>query len=163
MTRILALVAGLLLIAAPAWWLREAAVPVPAYRKGGYADFVFLGQALLAVYGGVLLGVVAYWARARRTARAVTPFGLIKAGVGGVRALGFVFFVGGAIYSQATYGSFDKAIGGNLWGLLVIFWAILGALVSAGLALLFYAWRGPAPPAGVTPGKSASGVPRWRP
>ena len=31
---------------------------------------------------------------------------------------------------------------GNLWGVVAIFWAVFGALVSAGLALLFYAWRG---------------------
>lgn len=54
------------------------------------------------------------------------------------------FFGGGSVYSLVKYGAFDKAIGGNLWGLLAIFWGILGASVSAGIALLFYAWQGPA-------------------
>ena len=57
MTRIIALVAGLVLIGFPAWWLSEVSVPLPAYRKGGYADFLFLGQQLLAIYGSVLLGI----------------------------------------------------------------------------------------------------------
>jgi hypothetical protein len=64
----------------------------------------------------------------------------------GVLAACIVFFVGGSIYGIAKYGAFEKAIGGNLWGMLAIFWGVLGALVSAGIALLFYAWRGPAGP-----------------
>jgi hypothetical protein len=70
----------------------------------------------------------------------------------GVLAACIVFFVGGSIYGIAKYGAFEKAIGGNLWGMLAIFWGILGALVSAGIALLFFAWRGPAGPTGAGPG-----------
>ena len=66
----------------------------------------------------------------------------------GVLAGCILYFVGGSIYGIVKYGSFDNAIGGNLWGMLVIFWAVLGALVSAGIALLFYAWRGAAGPTG---------------
>ncbi len=72
----------------------------------------------------------------------------------GVLAACTVFFVGGSIYGIAKYGSFEKAIGGNLWGMLAIFWGILGALVSAGIALLFYAWRGPAGPPSLGPWSS---------
>jgi hypothetical protein len=60
-----------------------------------------------------------------------------------------VFFGRGGLFSLARYGSFYKAIGGNLWGMLVIFWAMFDALVSAGVALLFYAWRGPPGRAGM--------------
>jgi hypothetical protein len=52
------------------------------------------------------------------------------------------YFVNGGVYGLVRYGAFDKLIGGNLWGLLAIFWGVFSALVSAGLALLFYAWRG---------------------
>ena len=48
MIRIIALVAGLVLIGFPAWWLSEISVPLPGYRKGDYADFLFLGQLLTA-------------------------------------------------------------------------------------------------------------------
>ncbi|MFL6815098.1 MAG: hypothetical protein ACJ8EK_13775 [Bradyrhizobium sp.] len=152
MTRIAALIAGVLLIACPGLWLMEVSVPVPKYRKGVAADFGFLGWLLFAIYGSVLLGVVVYWVRANRSGQPVLPNQVFKAGMFGVLAACIVFFVGGSIYGIAKYGSFEKAIGGNLWGMLAIFWAVLGALVSAGIALIFFAWRGPAGPAGAGPG-----------
>jgi hypothetical protein len=39
-----------------------------------------------------------------------------------------------------TRGSFEEGIG-NLWGLVPIFAALFGALVSAGVALLFHGLR----------------------
>jgi hypothetical protein len=152
MTRIAALIAGLLLIVCPGLWLMEVSVPVPKYRKGGSADFVFLGWVLFAIYGSVLLGVVVSWVRANRSGQPVLPNQVFKAGMFGVLAACIVFFVGGSIYGIAKYGSFEKAIGGNLWGMLAIFWGVLGALVSAGIALLFFAWGGPAGPTGAGPG-----------
>jgi hypothetical protein len=152
MTRIAAIIAGLVLIACPALWLATVTIPVPKYRKGGYADFLFLGQALFAIYGSVLLGVAVYWIRANRSGQPSFPIEIFKAGMLGVLAVCIVFFGGGSLYGLAKYGSFDKVIG-NLWGMLVIFWGILGALVSAGIALLFYAWRGPAGHPGAGPGK----------
>src|SRR5215208_2826646 len=140
MTRIAALIAGLLLIACPGAWLIEF------FGKGGSEGFVLLAWALFAIYGSVLLGVAVYWVRANRSGQPVFPNQVFKAGMFGVLGACIVFFVGGSIYGLAKYGSFDKAIGGNLWGLLAIFWAVLSALVSAGIALLFYAWRGPAGP-----------------
>ena len=159
MTRIVALVVGLLLIGCPAWWLREVTVPVPAYRKGGYVDFLFLGQTLLAIYGSVLLGIVVHCVRANRSGQTLFPFVLFKAGMRGVLVICIVFFGGGIVYGLTKYGAFEKAIGGNLWGLLVVFWAILGAIVSAGIALLFYAWRGPAGHASAMPGSGGSSMP----
>jgi hypothetical protein len=152
MTRIAAMIAGLLLIICPGLWLMEVSVPVPKYRKGGSADYLFFGRLLLAIYGSVLLGVAAYWVRANRSGQPLLPNEIFKAGMFGVLAACIVFFVGGSIYGIAKYGAFEKAIGGNLWGMLAIFWGVLGALVSAGIALLFYAWRGPAGPTGAGPG-----------
>jgi hypothetical protein len=156
MTRIAALIAGLVLIGCPAVWLIGVTIPVPKYRKGGYADFLFLGQTLLAIYGSVLLGVAVHWVRAIRPP---LPFEVFKAGMYGVLAACILFFGVGSLYSLAKYGSFDKAIGGTLWGMLVIFWGILGAFVSAGIALLFYAWRGPAGTAGAGPWSSPPRLP----
>jgi hypothetical protein len=82
------------------------------------------------------------------------PTEVFKAGMFGVLAACIAFFVGGSIYGIAKYGSFEKAIGGNLWGMLAIFWGVSGALVSAGIALLFHAWRGPAGPPRLGPGSS---------
>ena len=151
MTRIAALMAGLLLLACPGWWLMDVSVPVPKYRKGGFTDFLFLGQLLFAIYGSVLLGVAVAWVRANRSNQPFLPNEVFKAGMFGVLAACTVFFVGCGIYGIAKYGSFEKGIG-NLWGVLVIFWGVLGALVSAGIALLFYAWRGPAGQTGAGPG-----------
>ena len=141
MIRTAALIAGLVLIVLPAWWLKEVTIPLQPYRKGGHADFLFFGQTLLAIYGSVLLGVAVHWARAKRSGLSISAFGLFKAGMLGVLAVCIAYFVGGGVYSVAKYGAFDKAIGGNLWGLLVILWGILGAFVSAGIALMFYAWH----------------------
>jgi hypothetical protein len=163
MTRIAALIAGLLLIAGPAVWLMEVTIPVPKYRKGGYADFLFYWQTLLAIYGSVLLGVAAYWIWANRSGQPPFPIGAFKAGMYGVLVACIVFFGGASLYGIAKYGSADKAIG-NLWGMLAIFWGILGALVSAGIALLFYARRGPAAPTGAGPGQGPwSSPPRISP
>ena len=160
MTRILALAVGLILIAAPAWWLREVTIPLPAYRQGGYADYLFYGQALLAIYSGVLLGIAVHWVRANRRGQTLFPRGLFKAGMQGMLAAAIAFFAVHFAYGMMTHGNFEKALGGNLWGMIVIFWAVLSAIVSAGIALLFYAWRGAAGQPGATPGSSGPGMPR---
>jgi hypothetical protein len=159
MTRIAALVVGLVLIGCPAWWLSEVTIPLPAYRKGGYADFLFFWQVLLAIYGSVLLGIAVQWVRAQRSGQPLFLGGIFKAGMRGAAAVCGAGVVGGAVYGLAKYGAFEKAIGGNLWGMLVIFWGILAAFVSAGIALLFYAWHGSAGQASATPGSGASGTP----
>jgi len=150
MTRIAAMIAGLVLIGCPAWWLAATTIPVPTYRTHGYADFLFLAQTLLAIYGSVLLGIAVHWVRARRSGQPLFPVGVFKAGMYGMLAACIVFFGGASLYGMAKYGSPDKVIG-NLWGMLVIFWGIFSAFVSAGMALLFYAWRGPAGHAGARP------------
>jgi len=42
------------------WWLRKTAVPLPAYRKGGFTDYV------RAVYGSVIFGIAVQIDRAKR-------------------------------------------------------------------------------------------------
>ncbi|HTM73214.1 MAG TPA: hypothetical protein VL198_08290 [Pseudolabrys sp.] len=158
MTKILALIAGIFLIGFPAWMLREMSVPLPEYRKGGYADYVLLAYELLAVYGSVLLGIAVHVGRAKWSGQSLFPFGLFKAGMCGVLVAASAYFVAGGVYGLIRYGAFDKVIGGTLWGLLAIFWGVFGALVSAGLALLFYAWRGSA--GYRPPGSAGLGTPR---
>ena len=121
MTRIAAMIAGLLLVGCPVWFLAVTTIPV-------------------AIYGSVLLGIALLWARARQRGLPSFPIEIFMAGIFGVIAACIVFFGGGGLYSLAKYGSFYK---GDLWVMLMIFWGVLGSLVSAGMALLFYAWRGP--------------------
>jgi hypothetical protein len=151
MTRIAALMIGLLLVVGPGLWLTDVTVPVPKYRKGGLGDFLFLAQTLFAVHGSVLIGVAVLWLHARRSGRSFGSNEAFMAGVFGVCAACFVFFGGGSLYGIVKYGSFDKVIG-NLWGAMAFFWGVLGALVAGGIALLFYAWRGPAGPSSAGPG-----------
>jgi hypothetical protein len=138
--KILAVIAGLVLIVFPVWWLEKTAVPLPVYRKGGFADYAYLVYAVLAVYGSVLFGIAVQIVRAKRTMQPLSPFGLFKAGLGGVLAVVIAFFTIGGIYGLMRFGAVEKGVG-NFWGLVAIFWTVFGALVSAGLALLFYAWR----------------------
>ena len=158
MLRIAAVIAGLVLIGLPAWFLWE--LPFPQYRKGGMADYLPILRNLLAIYGSVLLGIGIYFVRIKLSGQPAFPLDVFKAGMYGVLACCIIFFGGGSVYSLAKYGAFDKAIGGNLWGLLVIFWAFFSAFVSAGLALLFYAWFGPGGYAGAGSGGPWGGVSR---
>ena len=144
MTRILALVAGVLLIGIHPWLLYGVTVPMPEYRKGGFVDFLFLffSEALLAIYGGVLLGVLVYWAGKKWIGQSLLPHELFISGLCGVLASCVVFFVGGFVYRLPSSRSYEAAIGANLWGLLAHIWIVLGTLVAAGVALLFHALRG---------------------
>src|SRR5262245_46701127 len=94
--KILAVIAALVLIVFPAWWLENATVPLPAYRKGGFADYAYLVYSVLAVYGSVLLGIAVQLVRAKRTRQPLYLFGVFKAGLGGVLAVAIAFFT---IYS----------------------------------------------------------------
>jgi len=85
--KILVVIAGLVLIVFPVWWLEKTAVPLPQYRKGGSADYVYLVFAMLAIYGSVLFGIAVQFVRAKRTMQPLHPFALFKAGLGGVLAV----------------------------------------------------------------------------
>lgn len=150
--KILAVIAALVLIVFPVWWLENTAVPLPAYRKGGFADYAYLVYTVVAVYGSVLFGVAVKIVRAKRTMQSLYPFGLFKAGLGGVLAVVIAFLTLRGIYGLMRFGVVEKAFG-NLWGLVAIFWTVFGAVVSAGVALLFYAWRG----GGLPPGTGGLG------
>ena len=141
MTKILVVLAALVLLVFPVWWLEHTAVPPPAHRTGEFADFAHLFYATLAVYGSAFCGMAVQIVRAKRTMQPLYPFGLFKAGLSGVMVAVFAFFTTAGTYGLMRFGEFGRLIG-NLWGPVAIFWIIFGALVSAGLALLFYAWPG---------------------
>jgi hypothetical protein len=127
--KILAVIAGLVLIVFPVWWLEKTAVQMPAYRKGGFADYAYLVYSLLVVYGSVLFGIAVQIVRAKRAMQPLHPFGLFKAGLGGVLAFVIAFFTIDAVYGLTRFGAVEKGFG-NLWGLVAIFWTVFGALVS---------------------------------
>src|SRR5678816_301653 len=110
-------------------------VPVARFRVGGYVDFLVFAGAMSIIYGGVLIGVATLWAMEGRVWRRLRRVGVFKAGVWGVLAASVVFVLGCGVNGMMTRGSFEEGVG-NLWGLIVIFALVFGAMVSGGLALL---------------------------
>jgi hypothetical protein len=158
--RLLALVAAIGLLVLPAVGLFGTTVPVPQFRARDYTDFLFFAETIAVIYGGVVLGVAVYWLRMRRARRSVRPAGVFQAGVAGAGIAAFAVVAASGIYGLVALGSFERGVG-NLWGLIVIFTVVLGAIVAAGLALLWVALRRP-PSGGPTlgPWSSGSGVGR---
>jgi hypothetical protein len=101
-------IAALVLIVFPVWWLENTAVPLPAYRKGGFADYAFLIFAVLAVYGSVLFRYPCANCSRKTDYAALYPFGLFKAGLGGVLAVAIAFFTIVGIYGLMRFGEFGK-------------------------------------------------------
>jgi len=147
MRGLLGVVIGALLIGCPLWMMYGITVPVPKYRTGGPLDFLVFATALLCVYGGVLAGVLVYWVIQKRAGQRSTPFGIFLAGACSSLLLSVAFVVCRGIYGLITSHSFEQGVG-NLWGLIVIFWCGLGAVVAAGIAFLFFGLQGPAAPSG---------------
>ena len=158
MIRFLAIVVAVVLIGGPSFLIYAITVPVVRFRTGSYVDFLAFAGTEFAIYGGVVLGVAVHWARVGRAWQRVRPVEVFKAGVWGAFAVGVVFVAGAGVHGLTTQGSFEKGIG-NLWGLVVMFAALLGALVSAGVALLFHGLR---PLAGADRPMPGSGGPGMR-
>ena len=138
MIRSFALLAAVLLLVLPAFWLSEATIPVPQFRARDATDFEYFAAALGVVYGGVALGVGIYWATTRALGSALRPLGILQAGIYGAGALSLLVVFGYGVYGLVALGSFERGVG-TLWGLIVIFAVLLGAFVAAGLALLWFA------------------------
>src|SRR5579885_2802921 len=98
MRKILALAIGALLIGFPAWMISGMTIPVPKYRIGGYGDFRVFALTLLAVYGGVFVGSLIYWAIQKRTGQRLSPLGIFTAGAVCSFALSIAFVIGCGIY-----------------------------------------------------------------
>jgi hypothetical protein len=158
MSRLLCVAIGILLVGCPPWIIYGMTVPVPQYRTGGYLDFLAFAYALLAVYGGVLVGVLVYWAIQKRAGQRPSPFGIFMAGACSSVSLSVAFVICSGIYGLIVSHSFEKGIG-TAWGLVVIFWSLFGTVVAAGIALLFFGLRGPPARAGVSQQTAGSSRP----
>jgi hypothetical protein len=90
------------------------------------------GVPLLAVHGGVLLGVGIYWWHQTRKGRKLDAIGVFYAG-----------FLAETMLCIATFsvmGFYDAF--GNIGGVLIILWPVAGTVTSVGVALLFFAIYG---------------------
>jgi hypothetical protein len=150
MRRPLAVLIGALLIGATLQMIYGITVPVPKSRTGGPHDFIVFASSLLAVYGGILAGALVYWVIQKRAGQASTAFGIFMAGAGSSLMLSVAFVVCRGLYGLITSHSFEQGVG-NLWGLIVIFWFLLGTVAAAGIALLLYGLQGPTGRAGASP------------
>lgn len=157
MIRFLAILVAVALIGYTPFLIYEMTVPSARFRTGSYVDFLAFAGTVFAIYGGVLLGVAVHWARVGRVWQRLLPVEVFKAGVWVALAFSVVFVVGAGVHGLVTQGSFEKGIG-NLWGLVLIVALILGALVSAGMALLFHGLRPSAGAGGPRPGSGRPGV-----
>ena len=138
--RFLSIVIGAALIGYPPFLIYAITVPVARFRTGSCVDFLAFAGTVLAIYGGVFVGIAVHRVVVGRAWQRLRPLEVLKAGVRGAVSAGVVFVVGAGIHGLATQGSFQKGIG-NLWGLIVIFAALFGALVSGGVALLLHGLR----------------------
>jgi hypothetical protein len=140
--RLFALLAAIALLVLPGYWLLDITVPVQAFRARDVTDYVFFAEAAAVIYGGVVLGVAAYLLWARYAGSPVRPGGIFQGGTAGVASAALAVVLASGIYGQVALGSFERGIG-TLWGMVVIFAVVLGAIVAAGLALLWMALRRP--------------------
>ena len=136
----MAIVAAVGLLGYPLYLIYAITVPVPRFRTGTYVDFLTFAATVFAVYGGVLLGVSWRVARAGRAWRLVRPVEIMKAGIWGALSIGALVIVAAGARGLAGQGSFEKGVG-NLWGLILIFALVFGALVSGGVALVSFAMK----------------------
>jgi hypothetical protein len=97
---------------------------------------------ILAVDGSALLGLLLYRLQLKRTGQKLTLSGVFSAGLFAELFFSVAFLLGSGFYAFVASGSFEQGIG-NLGGLLLTLWFILGTAASAGLALLFYGIQDP--------------------
>jgi hypothetical protein len=140
--RFVAFLLGAAFLCYPFLLLSKITVPVAEYRTGSIADLLSYVASIVVTYGGVLLGMTVYWMRHGRSALQLGLFDLFKAGLRGAFFASLAILVGFGVHGLATKGSFAEGVG-NLWGLLVVFAALFGALVSGGVAFVLFAVRRP--------------------
>ena len=133
-TRLIALVLGLVLVGYPAFMISTLMISLPQYRTGTFADYQDAVYGFLAIYGGVLLGMLVYWLNRNRMGRGLTPLGLFRAGFFAELVLSVTFLLGVELVRKEGIGNFGPVI--------LIVWLMAGTAVAGGVALLFYAWKG---------------------
>ena len=67
--RFLAIVVAVALIGYPSFLIYAMTVSVARFRTGSYVDFLAFAGTIIAIYGGVFLGVAILWARVGRAWR----------------------------------------------------------------------------------------------
>lgn len=141
MKQLVAGVVGVLLVLVPGWMFFNGLRPMPQYRSGTWSDYQGVLVAWLWLYGGAALGIAWRWWRSARLMRTIGGVEVFRAGFAGVMALTAAWVVGAGVYGWLIRGSVGEGLG-NLWGLVVIFGAVLGAVVAAGAGLIWYAIHG---------------------
>jgi hypothetical protein len=107
-------------------------VPVSEYRTGTAGDYDVFLVACLTLYGGAAIGILVLWRLQARKRQTVSGENVFWAG-----------FIGAivAVVVALALASIEEGPG-NLWGLVVTFGGVFGAIVAAGAGLVWYAIRG---------------------
>ena len=115
---------------------------VPGYEtpESTRSALITRGVLFLIWYGGVLLGVLFAWQRARKKGRVMTALEVFKAGLMGIFTLIAILVIGLGLYGLIQKGSFMEGIG-NVGPALAIVFLIFGLLPASGTALLVYGMR----------------------
>jgi hypothetical protein len=138
--RFIALLMGAVFLCYPFLLLSKINIPVAEYRTGSVRDFLSYIVSIVVAYGSVLLGMGVYWMRHGRSVQRLGLFDLFKAGLRGAFFVSLACVVGFGLHGMISKGSFAEGVG-NLWGLVVIFALLFGALVSGGIVFLLFAVR----------------------
>lgn len=134
----LAIVLGIALLLAPLWTL-SGFVRVPEYRTGTIADFATALIAGVALYGGVLVGVLVIRRRKSPRHRSVPFKATFVAGIGGAMGAITLSLLGAFLFELVSTGRLMPA--GNSPALLPVFYivgGILSAFMAAGAGLIAY-------------------------
>jgi hypothetical protein len=138
--RFIALLMGAAFVCYPFLLLSKITIPVAEFRTGSAGDLLSYIASIVVTYGSVLLGMGVYWLRHGRSVEGLGLFDLFKAGLLGSFIVSSACMVGFGFHGMITKGSFAEGVG-NLWGLVVVFALLFGALVSGGIAFLLFAVR----------------------
>jgi hypothetical protein len=81
--RFLSIVIGAALIGYPPFLIYAITVPVARFRTDRYVDFLAFGGTVLAIYGGVFVGIAVHRVVVGRAWQRLRPLEVLKAGVRG--------------------------------------------------------------------------------
>lgn len=143
MMRYVFMIVGVLLLVAPLRWL-YGLTPVAAYRTGTFQDVAFALSAGVALYGGVLAGVLGLWRLEARRRAPMKGLAVFSAGwIGAMAGIGLALGIW-ALHEWLTTGAVLRP--GQSAALLPIFPIVGGAIalvIAGGAGLVASGLRRP--------------------
>jgi hypothetical protein len=139
MKAILALIAGVLSLLAPIWFL-SGFVPVPEYRTGTLSDYRTVIGAAVTLYGGVFAGIILGRRLAANPVRDGSARGMFFAGMVGAMIAITLAIIAAFLADWISTGRIMRP--GQTPALLPVVYIVSGiisAFIAAGAVLISYA------------------------